>query len=376
MIPISELMLLLDSPPTMKITTVTCYHEPNYVRAATLRNALNLMPENQVQIIKNTNKNIIRYPEVIFKLIYSKFIFDPDCYLLTFRGQEILPIVLFIAGKKPVIFDEFIIPIAWAKYENHKKNIGNSFKIYSTKLLYPLYNKLLNKAVRILSDTQAHSVLSSHLSGLPITRYSVIPVGADETLFISSKKATKKNKKFIVFFYGGMYPLHGLRYILEATVFLKQHSQIKFIIAGGDKITAKAIHDAQSKGANIKYKKWVNLSELPNYINRASLCLAGPFGNTVQAESVITGKTYQYLACSAPTLLGDNSAVRDHFKDDVNSLIVKRGDSALLAEKILWAFKNKNKLSQIGINGKALYDKQFSTSEIALKLNSLFQELI
>src|SRR5208282_1914461 len=98
----------------MKLAIITCYHDPDYVRARVLRQSLKQLPNINLIIIKNRHKGLLRYPEIIWKLYKLKIANRPDAYLLTFRGQEMLPFVLLAAGKKPVIFDELIVPIAYA----------------------------------------------------------------------------------------------------------------------------------------------------------------------------------------------------------------------------------------------------------------------
>src|SRR5882757_5918361 len=107
----------------MRIAVITCYHDPDYVRARTLRAALKTMPDVKVTVIKNTHKGLLRYPEVLWKLRQTLKKQKVDVCLLTFRGQEILPFVLALAGKRPVWFDELIIPTAYATAEQHQKTL-------------------------------------------------------------------------------------------------------------------------------------------------------------------------------------------------------------------------------------------------------------
>ena len=56
--------------------------------------------------------------------------------------------------------------------------------------------------------------------------------------------------------------------------------------------------------SNIEHSSWVPLEELPRLIINADLCLAGPFGNTLQANKVITGKAYQFLSLGKVSIIG------------------------------------------------------------------------
>jgi glycosyltransferase involved in cell wall biosynthesis len=105
------------------------------------------------------------------------------------------------------------------------------------------------------------------------------------------------------------------------------------------------------------------------------MCLAGPFGNTGQAQRVITGKSYQFMAAGMPTVIGKNQAGKPFFKDKLDCLLVDQGDAEALSKVITWAYKNRTKLPAIGKNGRILYEKKFSNAVIAKSLRQLLDEL-
>src|SRR5579862_6847991 len=95
----------------MKVAIITCYKQPDYGRAVALRNGLQAIIDIQTVVIKNHHKGILRYPEVLLKTLLIKLRQQPDVYILTFRGYEILPAILLLAFGKPVILDELISPL-------------------------------------------------------------------------------------------------------------------------------------------------------------------------------------------------------------------------------------------------------------------------
>jgi glycosyltransferase involved in cell wall biosynthesis len=301
----------------------------------------------------------------------------PDAYILTFRGQELLPIMLLFTIGKPLIFDEFIVPLAWAKQENQRLTIRNRFFKFLSVVSAPFYKRWLKRCYRILTDTEAHAVASAGLTGLPLTQYLTIPVGTDETLFnLLPTRRTKPKRSFEVFFYGlKMTPLHGLSYILSAAVQLGDMApEVQFVIVGGDEATKKAVQIAVAEGAHITYKQFIEFDDLPQAMRDADLCLGGPFGDTPQAHHVVTGKTFQFLACGLPTVIGTNVST-SKFIDGVNSLAVPLGNADALTHKILWAYKHPSALETIGRNGRALYEAEFSSAVVRRLLDQLLSEL-
>ena len=358
----------------MKIAVITCYFDPDYVRARTLRAGLKGLPNIEAIIVKNNHKGLLRYPEVLVKTFWLRFRSKPDFYLVTFRGQEILPFVLAIAGPRKVIFDEFIVPLAWATQEKRKLNIANLSKNLLAQLSSPFYKSWLNACRIILTDTDVHAEISSKVSGVDLGKYRVVPVGADEKLFSPDLVKNNSRLKFRVFFYGGMHPLHGLSYILNAAELLKNHSSIEFFIVGGDKFIFNAIKVAQENGANIQYQKRLNFEDIPLAIKESSLCLGGPFGGTPQAMQVVTGKTYQFLACSVPVVVGESEATHI-FKDRINSLVIPQKNSQAISDAIIWASKHPVELKKIAAKGYALYVEKFSNKVIGEDLSNILKEL-
>ncbi|HEX7368433.1 MAG TPA: glycosyltransferase [Candidatus Saccharimonadales bacterium] len=349
----------------MKIAVITCYYSPDYVRARTLRAALKTFPDVKLSIVKNRHKGLLRYPEVLWKLWQVRKKRRPDVYVLTFRGQEILPFVLLMAGDKPVWFDEFIVPIAYASHEGHRKSFGMRVKHFLARVSEPLYKNWLRRCSVVLADTRAHAELSARTSHMNLSKYLAVPVGTDETLFRLAE-VVQRPEKFQVFYYStGMQPLHGIPVVLEAARQLQNHKDIEFLIVGGKKVMRSAVASAQASGARLRYEPWIPFEELVTTIQSSSLCLGGPLGGTPQARHVITGKTYQFLACGVPVLVGASEATSEYFVDKQNALVVEQDDAGALVRAIAWAAKHPNELRAIAENGRKLYEKQFSTKAIA-----------
>jgi len=353
----------------ISVCLVTCYTDPNYVRVKTLEAGFMANDGVRLSIVRNRQHGVLRYAEVILKLIRIRLLVNPNIYFLTFRGYEILPFVLLIGIGKKVIFDEFINLIEWIAYE-HKKIQPNSI---AGRSLFVSYKFLLRKASKIITDTNSHASYSAELMGLPIEKYEAIPVGADERVFKRLKQARGDSNKFIVLYYGSMLPLHGVEHVIEAAIGI-DNQNIEFLIIGGNDSVGADIETAVLKGANIKYKKWVPYNDLPRVIASSDVCLGGPFGNTVQSQSVVTGKTIQFLRMGKPVIVGKNKE-SNIFDDKVNALIVDQADSKSLRDAIVWSYKNQDSLNKIGKNCLKLYDAYFSSNVIKDDITRLLNSI-
>lgn len=349
----------------MKIAVVTCYHDPDYVRARSLRAAIAAQAGVTPIIIKNSHKGILRYAQVLWQMILVKWRQKPAAFLITFRGQEILPLALLIAGRTPVWFDEFIIPSAYARAEKHQKSFAIVTKHFLARVSKPLYNFCLRRCDTILSDTLAHAELSARLVRINLSHYLPVPVGTDEKLF-KPVDANKKAEPFQIFYYStGMQPLHGISYVLESAERLAGDRRFSFLLVGGKKPMEHAVADSVARGARIEYRAWVPFTDLPGIMRESGLCLGGPFGGTPQAEHVITGKSYQSLACGAPTIVGANVATEQFFKDKVNSIVVPQKNVDALIAAYTWAVENPRDLAAVAERGRKLYEREFSHEALA-----------
>jgi len=354
-----------------RVCLVTCYFDPDYVRSRALRAGLSANDDIELIDIKNHHRGLMRYPEVLLRILWTRLRVRPDMYLLAFRGQEVLPFLLILAWPKPVVFDEFIVPLAWATQEGHRKTARTQlFKILA-QASSPFYRFWLRSCKYILTDTEIHARVSAHISRVPYEKYRVIPVGTDETLFKPLPRKQKSNGTFQVFFYGlKMTPLHGLQYILAAAEVLGEDPAITLTIIGGDDSTEEAVRLANANGAHVAYKKFVPFAELPKIIAESDLCLGGPFGNTPQARQVITGKTYQFIAMGVPTILGEVDEVTK-FVDGENCLVVPQADAKALARKVAWARSHPEKLKKIGMAGRKTYEEYYSNAVISKTLREI-----
>jgi glycosyltransferase involved in cell wall biosynthesis len=354
------------------IAIVTCNPDPNYIRSRTLRAAFRAQPDVVVHEIKNTSKGIKRYPETLWRFWRLRRRQQLDAVLLTFRGHELLPFVMLLAGKIPVWFDEFVPP-SYALTEPYRRSLKKLIRKSIVRLAQPLYLFSLRRTSYVLADTPAHAEFSARTSHVNLSRYLALPVGADEQVF--RPKRTEKAKPFQVFYYTtDMQPLHGIATVLEAAIML-QDDPVEFVLSGGKSPMKRAVSAATKAGAHITYKSWIPFDALPDVMRASQLSLGGPFGGTRQADHVVTGKTYQSLACGVATVIGDGQATESYFTNQKNCLKVPQQDAAALAETIRWALSHEQEVEAIARAGRALYEKEFSTAALARQVRPLIDSL-
>lgn len=351
----------------MKVAIITCYSQvETHARPRVLRQALAECEGVEAIIVKNRHRGVLRYLEVPFRLLWVKFRQHPDAYIVTFRGYEVLPFTLLIAGRKPVVFDELVNAVEYL-HEHGKLRAGT----VADRLARRLYGWLIHRCRYVLADTDAHAELSAELSRMPRERFVVMPVGTEEDIFYPA--TPKPHKGFNVFYYGVMVKLHGLEYFLEAAAELsKRYPDMTFTV-GGDTGKADAHYaEARKHGARLTHRPWFPFDQLADYARDADLCVGGPFGDTPQSQYVITTKTFQFLAAARPVIIGRNR-VNGMFVDKKNSLVVPQGSIQAIVEAISWAHDHPKQLHLVGQGGRKLYEEQFSHAQVVARMQAVVE---
>lgn len=349
----------------MKICIVTCYKQPDYIRAITLRAAAESLG-HEIVVVKNSHLGLLRYPEVAWLLLRARITRRPDLYIATFRAYEILPVARLLTLGKPLIYDEFINAYEWLVLE-HQKIPADGL---AARIFRRFYRSLVSTADAVMMDTESHVAMSADLLGLPRDRFRAVIVGSDEQTFARRPVQEPVSETDLhVFYYGNMLPLHGLPRVLEAAEELAGQS-FRFTIVGGGEPALLACENARAGGANVEHIAWIDYADLPAAISNADVCLAGPFGNTFQSRFVVTGKAYQFLNMAKPVVVGANH--ESHlFTDRRDALVVAQGSTDSLVEALTWANEYRDKLPAIGEAGRDLFDRELSHRKVEEQLGEL-----
>lgn len=355
----------------MKACYVLCYYFPQYVRTQTLLDGMREIAELKTYTAINKSTGLWRYIETLLKIIVVRLTRRPDIYILGFRGYEVYwPVRLLTLGK-PLIFDHMMSPYDSLLKEKKQVRAGSLLD----KLIYLYERAILKNASGVLTDTTNHQLFFADLFNLEKSKFYPVHVSTDEKLFRPCTKTTK-NELFQVFFYGSFLPLHGINHILTSASLVRD-LPIEFYLVGGHKTNLNHFHDQVKilRLSNITHVPWIPYQQLPTAIANADLCLGGPFGNTGQAQRIITGKTYQFLAMEKPTVVGTISP-NPGFIDKQNCLLVPQANEQALAGAIRWAYNHQDALPAIAARGRAFYQENFSIQKVGQNLRHIVYEVL
>ena len=330
-------------------------YNPEYSRNRVLINGLK---ENGVEVLecRTSKKNLIKYFDLIKK--HWKIRNQYDVLFVAFPGFQSMILARFLTGKK-IVYDSFT-SIYDSEVNDRKNTKKGSLKAKYFWFLDWLSCKLANK---ILLDTNENIKYYISEFGIKKEKFERVFVGTDTSIF-RPKEKIKYNNKFIVHFHGSNIPLQGVDCVLESAKLLEREKDIQFNIVGSN---IKKEYEGNGF-ENINFMENVPYTELPNYINKADICL-GIFGDTEKAQRVIPNKVFECVACEKAVITLDTPAIRELF--DENDLCLIFSDSVEeLVQAILDLKNNPEKIDYLAQNG---YNRLIQNVKIK-KLGSQLKE--
>lgn len=351
---------------------VLSYRAPAYIRTRTLLAGLNACEGIRVVVASNTHAGLRRYVETLIRLRSIRKQYNPDIYVLGFRGHEIYWMIRALIGKKkPLILDALMSPYSALKYEGKHGRWGRLI----APLAYRLESGMLHDTDVVLTDTSLHADYYVETFGIGNSKIVSVPVGAIEPAPLEKHLAQEgRTGEFTALFYGSFLPLHGVDVIIEAASKLKE-LPINFKFIGGRASDGRYLRGRCADLGITKYshRRWVPFEQLlSEEIPEADLCLGGPFGATPQGSRVVTGKTSQCMSLGKATVVG-RIAEDFGFQDRENCLLVEQGNPDDLSQAIRWSFENRDQLERIGQAGRELYQTRFSIRVITGRLREALE---
>lgn len=280
-----------------------------------------------------------------------------ETIFIGFVGQFlVIPIRLFT--KKPIVFDFFISIYDTLVNDRDKIRKGS----FLAKLLYKIDFLCCQQADKIFVDTRSNLEFYKNLFNIDPDKFVVLFVGCDEEIFYPRDKPTNKD---LVLYYSSFMPLHGIDVIIKAANLLKKTTSLKFIIIGEGLETNNIISLLKELDVyNVTLEPSRPLTDLPNWITTAAICLGGHFGDTEKAKRVIPGKTFQLLAMEKAVIVGDNEANRELLTHKKDAWFCEMNNPEALAEAILHLYQNPSVRKQIAKGGRQTFMKQASINKL------------
>lgn len=326
-----------------------------------------LWPSDRVEAFQRGRVKIFArmlhvYPMLFFQLLFAR---RPDVFLVSYPGWFDIPIVKLVAllKRRPIVFDIFISLYDTAVTDRELAATRSGIAKFA-KSIDRLSMRLSD---RILSDTRTHATFLAEIAGLPPTRFGVVYVGADETVFKPSNDDPDPTR---LVFYGTFVPLQGVDVIVRAASRLSDLDLRFRLIGAGQTLKATMQLAADLEVMNVEFVPPMPLAELMTEMSQAALCL-GVFGTSPKVSRVVPHKVYEALAAGRPLITGQTGAIKEIF-DEGELLAVPTGDPDELARAIKEAIEDRNLLKDVAQAGRARFVRDFARKP---QSDRLMQEL-
>ncbi|TGC08301.1 glycosyltransferase family 4 protein [Methanolobus halotolerans] len=176
------------------------------------------------------------------------------------------------------------------------------------------------------------------------------------------------DNKFIVLFEGTIWKRRGIQTIIDSVDLLKDKIPICALIVGDGPFMQNLKDIVTEKGLNnhIKFTGWVDLKALSRYISISDVCVI-PFLKTKVNERGVPNKLFEYTIHDKPVVASRLKGMAQTFSEE-EILFYEPGNADDLAEKILWCFKNPDKVRKMTIGTKRRYEKEYSWDRMEKEL--------
>jgi glycosyltransferase involved in cell wall biosynthesis len=231
----------------------------------------------------------------------------------------------------------------------------------------------LSLADLVLCDTWEHGDLFSAEYGVPRSKLSRVPVGADRQAFRRGDAARPPRPAgpLQMVYIGGFLPLHGVETVVEAAAILEGRHGPRFasFTLIGDGMTApRAERDIAARGLrSVRRLPRVPYADALAALSRADVAL-GIFGITPKAGRVVPHKVYQSMAAGVPTITRRSRAIAEFFREGEHLILVPAGDAPALAKAVEELAGDPDRGARVGMAGRASAQAQASPERIGALL--------
>lgn len=199
----------------------------------------------------------------------------------------------------------------------------------------------------------------------------VFPWGVDLEHF-TKKEETEKKDGFVLFCNRAWETRYGVDVLARAFVKLaQQRDDIRLILLGGGSQGTKLRKIFQSGGVEeyVTFGGQISQTDLPRWYHMADLYISP---SHVDGSSV---SLMEALACGLPCLVSDIPANKEWVFENENGWLFRDGDADQLAEKILAAMNQREKLPQIGRSSRSEAEKRADWKKNAAALMKVYRSL-
>jgi glycosyltransferase involved in cell wall biosynthesis len=379
----NESKILISKGYTVKVLCFSYGNTPNYEEIEGIgvyRFSINKKLKNILFGIAN----LIPIYHFIWYFIIKKFIKNENISVIHAHD-------LYMARSAGMACKPLGIPMIIDLHENYPEAIKN-YKWANTfpKNIFARPNfwqklepKYLQYATYIVTTTNVFAKILSKRYNINSNKFIVYPNVPDlkemDSYSIDDSVLPKENR-FYIFYFGGISERRGIYTCIEALKILKdKYPNIYLLLIGPvdgaevNKFNAEISNPEVSD--RIIFKNWISIAQFPSYVTASDVCIS-PIFRSVQHETTIANKVFQYLAFAKPIIVSD-CAPQIEIIDEANCGLVFESENAIdLAQKIVELYNNKELCKEMGNRGKQLIENKYNTLSYGELFYSNYEKIL
>ncbi len=218
--------------------------------------------------------------------------------------------------------------------------------------------------------------------GLDAEHVFLLTNGVDTLKFRPASKTEARkelgwNEQFTVLYAGTHGLAHGLETILEAAEQLREHTDIRFVLAGDGATKEGLMASAKQRGlTNVSFLQSQPHERMPLLLAAADVCLV-PLRKLPLFAGALPSKMYEIMACARPMLLGVDGEARQLVEQEAGAaLYVEPENPTALVEAILYIHERPDIAEHMGQRGRAFVEARFSRNGLVTALEERFSSLM
>lgn len=232
-------------------------------------------------------------------------------------------------------------------------------------------------AITVIASRMSEQLLNK---GVPLSKIRVIPNFVDTEALQPGDKDNSFSRqygvhdRFLVSYAGNMGPGQDLETFIEAAALLQNEPHIHFMMMGGGMLQAKL----EQKVAERALSNFTFLRHQP-YSLVSQIYAASDLNLVPQAPGItdvaVPSKVYRIMACSRPVLAATfpNSDLAKLVEEACCGLVASAGSPQSLANTILAASRQPERLQEMGAAGRQHVVAHYSRQTIARRYHDLVQ---
>jgi glycosyltransferase involved in cell wall biosynthesis len=180
---------------------------------------------------------------------------------------------------------------------------------------------------------------------------------------------------FYIGFVGSFKAWQGLESLIEAMKIVKEkgYDNIKCLLVGDGYLMKRLRELVRRYGLqkDIIFRGRVLYNDVPTFINSFDICYLCKIDLNFGFSPL---KLFEYLACAKPIIASRADGINEIIEGGNCGYLFDPDDIKGLTLNIIKSFNGRNRLSQLGINGRRFVKDQFSWKKVASSVQSVLKE--